>query len=483
MGPDIAPALPVDAVGGAAILGLTPDEIWTMDEASGNLVGKIAATALAVAGAPTFQRRTLGDLGVYYDAAGDNHNAAVFAFGVGSAWIGAIVEIVSTGAGQPGAIGRSDAAAAESAALYLQNTGEPSALIRDNGANSLTLVGPTDLRTVDTQWFCQLQIDRATTTARMLWSPLNNNAPPFFVEGSISGFASLDSGDEVFHLGDFGTFGEGLNVQWASVARGVQCEGAHLLRTIARKVGKSVPWFTWPESPVQMRAACGERGTWASGWQCDEALGNLADLWGGITLSPTAGAPAYNVSGPLSGDDRAVRFAGAAADTFTAAAAGTYDLDASTSIAIYLCVRFTSLVNRNIMGKAGPVANEWAVQLQSSPVGEIIAFVDSGATVISATVAADHWQAGAGNWHDVLMVIDRANQRLRCFTELGASPDVDISAAGTLTNATPFHVGAANSSTICGCDIAFAAVATGDIPALRTNGADVIARIRRLTGR
>lgn len=237
----------------------------------------------------------------------------------------------------------------------------------------------------------------------------------------------------------------------------------------------------WPDSATEMRAAMGGLGTWVSAWHCEETAGSLEDAYGAVDLSPVS-TPAYRATGPLD-NDYAVRFSDSSSDGFHAASASTFDLGAGDSIAIYACIRWTQLLNRNFAGKSGPVANNYAVQFQSFPTGRVIGYVDSGATYSESTVDVDHWQSGAGNWHDVLYIIDRTNQRLQVFTELGASLEIDISTVGTLTNAVSFFMGAANSSTTGGEDIAFMAVATGDIPALRASGAAAIKAIRRFTGR
>jgi hypothetical protein len=451
--------------------GLTFDEVWLMQEASGNLVGAIAGTTLTASGTPTYQSASRRRAGVLYDATTDYHSAAVFPFGTGSAWVGFVIEI-GTADGLPAIGGRSDPGANDTALVYLQTAPNywPTTLVRDSGSNSLLLGDSVDLRTIDTVWFVQLQIDRASGSARSRWSPLNRAAPKQF-QGSISGFATLDSGDEVFHLGGFDAFGGGINVLWAAVARGTQCAGETLLPKVARAMGIEGPRASWPNSPAVMNAAMGGYGSWASGWQCDESNGSLTDAWGGITLAPSS-TPTYGNAGPLNGDF-AVGFDDASADAFSASSTSTYDITASDSIALYCCVKPTTMANRNFMGKVSGI-DGYAIQ---GEVSKMQAFIGDGVAFAQNVVNANH----VGDWCDILFCVDRTNQRAQLFTNLGTSTALDISAIGNPNNAGAFTLGAFTS--MFASTVAFAAVATGDIANLRANGAAAIAAIRSFTGR
>lgn len=221
---------------------VTPTSLYLAGEATGgNLVDQVGANHLTESGTPSYRRPFPGGglLGAYYDGVNDNHSAAVLPFGVDSVWMGVFFDIVAITVGVPGICGRSDAALNECAMIYTQGVGAgwPTVLIRDNGANSLNLGVATDLRTIDTRWFAQLQIDRAAAVARSRWSPLNRKAAPLTHSGSIAGFASLDSGDEFFGLGDVGAFAQGMSIAWAAVALGAQCQGAGLLQAMAVAMG------------------------------------------------------------------------------------------------------------------------------------------------------------------------------------------------------------------------------------------------------
>jgi hypothetical protein len=135
------------------------------------------------------------------------------------------------------------------------------------------------------------------------------------------------------------------------------------------------------------------------------------------------------------------------------------------------------------MSKAGATAG-YGLQFQSSPAGRIqFACVDGSANSAVAIVAVDHWLSGAGGYHDVFGIVDRSANILSCVTELGASSDVAIGFVGSPSNTAVFSIGAQPGSNAVGSEIAFAAVATGDITNLRTNAAAAIQNIRRFSGR
>jgi hypothetical protein len=234
--------------------------------------------------------------------------------------------------------------------------------------------------------------------------------------------------------------------------------------------------FAWPGTAAALRSAFGY-GTWANAWGLNEATLGVADSIGGVVLSPT-GTPIYRAPGPLL-DDFAVRFANGTTDAFVAPSTGLFDLGTAGSLAVYLSIRFTSLHNRFIFSKYNG-GTGWGIQFQSAPTGQVIGNVNP---VFFSTVTADHWQSGAGNWHDLLLVIDRESPTptLQTFTELGAGSPTDISAAGNINVGVPARLGG-NGDPVSS-DVSFMAVATGGIASLRANAAAAIANMRRYTGR
>lgn len=231
----------------------------------------------------------------------------------------------------------------------------------------------------------------------------------------------------------------------------------------------------WPTSAAGLTAAFGGYGTWVSAWGCDDTSGNLTDLIGTNHLVPGL-TPTYRNTGAFSGDF-AVGFDTGTADRFVGSSSTVFNMGVS-SIAMYCCIKISTVTNRYFMGKGA--TRIMALVLESAPNGRITAQVADGVDLAQSTIAADH---SGGLWHDVLFVLDRTAERIQAFSNLGTGTAVDTTLVGNLDSATLFHVGSLASSNIFGCQIAYAAVATGDIINLRANGAAAIANIRRFTGR
>lgn len=216
-------------------LGLTLDEMYGFNEASGNVVGLKNGTVLTAAGTPTYARTTGPHRGIYYDASGDRHTADVHPFGLGSGWFGAIFEPVGAGAVLSQIMGRLTSGA-RGVSMYLQSTGWPTMLIRDN-VPTLTLIGDGsfNLRAAGGVWLAQGQIDRAAQLARFRVSQIGGQVKSY--SGSIATIGTLTIAGQVFGHGSFGALAEGIAMYWSGVATGAQCEGADLLATIAARMG------------------------------------------------------------------------------------------------------------------------------------------------------------------------------------------------------------------------------------------------------
>lgn len=228
---------------------------------------------------------------------------------------------------------------------------------------------------------------------------------------------------------------------------------------------------SWPTSSAQLSAALGGYGTWSSIWTCDEYSGNLVDSAGAMPLIPAV-TPRYRDLGPLS-PDFAVGFDNGSGDKFALASTASYDITATDSIAIYVSMRPTNATNVNWVGKLAG-AFGYAGSLETN--GNVSWAVASTSAVV-VTAPGDH----RNQWNDILMCIDRSAQRIQVFTQLGTSAASDITAIGSPSNGAGFFLGA--FTTIFDNSVAYLAVATGGVPALRTNGAAAIQNIRRYTGR
>lgn len=234
----------------------------------------------------------------------------------------------------------------------------------------------------------------------------------------------------------------------------------------------------WPHTATEMNQAMGGYGTWASAWLLDEASGTFADKFGAITLTAagTPGTPTYGNKGAMPGD-RAVGFTAGEEDRIQAGSTGTFDLDASTSLAGYLCFRATTSSNRYFLGKVS--SNFYGLIFAATP-GHVTLQIDGAAGAASTTIAVAHHD---GKWHDLIWCIDRTNQRIQVFSDLGSSTEVDITAVTTLTSGAFFFFGSQPFSNVFDLQIAYAAVATADVANLRTNGAAAIDAIRKFTRR
>jgi hypothetical protein len=234
----------------------------------------------------------------------------------------------------------------------------------------------------------------------------------------------------------------------------------------------SSPSRSWPTTAAQMAAAMGY-GTWASLWQCDEASGNLTDVVGGVTLTANS-TPTYRTAGAFSGDF-AIGF-DSAADRFEGG--DVYDSDGTTDIAAYCCVYVTANSAFNhVMGK-GIAAGQpfWGIIANA---GTWLGYVSDGATNQISTGPA----VATGQWLDVLMCLDRTADTVQIFVGASAGTDQSTAANATAANANPFYLGGAAAFAPPSCLIAFAAVATGGVATLKTNGLTALANIKRWTGR
>lgn len=218
-------------------LGLTLSELYSFNEASGNVVGLKNGTVLTAAGAPTYARTTGPHRGINYGAAGARHSADVHGLGTGSGWYATVFEPVS-GAGTllSRCIGRDNAGFTDALTAYLQTTGTPTCAIRDTGSNAILLADTvTNIRALGGLWLVQIQIDRMNHRAVNRWSRLGGISLEF--AGSILGFGSLSGVGATFGFGSLGALNHGNANYAAYVASGTQCEGLSFCASMARLLG------------------------------------------------------------------------------------------------------------------------------------------------------------------------------------------------------------------------------------------------------
>lgn len=231
----------------------------------------------------------------------------------------------------------------------------------------------------------------------------------------------------------------------------------------------------FPLTAGQMRAVLGA-GTWSSAYRLDEASGNLVDAFGAIGLT-AVGTPRYREAGAYPGDF-GIGFDDNTGDRFQAASNATFNLDAVTSLGIYICFRYDGTPSNRFLVSKVAFGDGYGI-LAPGGDGQVWAYIDGAVGSAVSEATSDH----RGAFHDALMLIDRTDQRLQLVTDLDVGPARDISGVTTLSNAITFAIGAGGGGTTCGWRCAFAAVATGDINALRLGASTALTNIRRFTGR
>lgn len=229
----------------------------------------------------------------------------------------------------------------------------------------------------------------------------------------------------------------------------------------------------WPRTAAALNAAMGGYGTWASAWE-PPLSGNLSDLIGSVTLTAES-TPTYAHKGPTVGGV-AVGFDSGGVDNFKAGAAGTFDLDAVTSLAVMLIMRAPAAgASQGFGGKLAAAQPYWYFLCANASGHPRLALSD-GVDTATTTIAADHCD---GEWHIVLFIIDRTANEIIAISDLGSSTAASLAAVGTLSNTDLFRIGGHPLDASLGHQIGYAAVATGGIVALRANASTAIATLRR----
>lgn len=223
-----------------AITGLSLSAFYPCTSASGSLVDTVAAANLTAVGSPKYLVGVGGDLGVSCELASSGFSASVNDPGLSSCIIGAIGTHPGAVASLPGIVGRASATGFPSIAVYraLSTVNYPTALIRDSGANSLSLSDVTaDVVTPPRPCLYLVQIDRAATTARFF--VYDSNKQLVNQTGSIAGWATFSGGTTPgFYIGSFAiSLTAGFASSLAFYATGAQCEGTTILSSIARGLG------------------------------------------------------------------------------------------------------------------------------------------------------------------------------------------------------------------------------------------------------
>lgn len=247
------------------------------------------------------------------------------------------------------------------------------------------------------------------------------------------------------------------------------------LFTRLRQGLSNFPGGAFPASGAELLVAMGGFGTWTHSWRFSESSGNAIDDIAALALVP-ANSPTQGAPGAIAGD-LAIDFSPDGSTKRCVAAAGT-TLDHTTDdFVMFVTFKVMAAVGatRYFAGKVGPT-NFWGLQVTST--GTINGVLNDGVTTFNSLCNFNH---NDGNWHDVLFMVDRTNNRFKVTSDMGDGTDTDITGAGTSSNTGFFGVGRHASVTgpVAVSHLAHSSVATD----FRANDNGIISGFRAYTGR
>ena len=166
------PDMPITGAQATTMTGVTLTSLYLCRETSGSLVDTMGGNSLAVTNTPMYAVPLGPDrTGIRYASAVTLHSADVNALALASWWYAGIFATSVAGLGLVIGLVSRFTAAAVGAGIYHQITGAASLLVSDGIAAPLALTDSVSLD-FDSLYLCQMQIDRASTTARARFSPI-----------------------------------------------------------------------------------------------------------------------------------------------------------------------------------------------------------------------------------------------------------------------------------------------------------------------
>ena len=188
-----------------------------------------------------------------------------------------------------------------------------------------------------------------------------------------------------------------------------------------------------PASAAAIAAAIGY-GTFTHGWLLDDASGNAAAAFGGVTLT-ASGSPTYSNAGPLGSTNKAVGFGASAVFT------GTDILDAGSDDLVFVWIaKLTTGANADLAGKGWAASGSWLFCRESD--GYTFYFKDDSGTTLGIQPSAH-----IGDWHVGIICVDRANDLISGGTRnlrtgaVSIPTATDISSLTSQTNGSNFAIG------------------------------------------
>ncbi len=221
-----------------------------------------------------------------------------------------------------------------------------------------------------------------------------------------------------------------------------------LVATLESQLNSTAALHGFPRTPSVMDDVVGGDWTNGSGWLCQEESGNLAPVFGAVTLT-ASGTPTYQNDGIKDGD-YAVGF-DSATDAFGGGNAD-FDVDGSADIVFAGVLKLSAdlaigTVNR-IVHKRGAGAGYTLYLTRNSSLSAGISLVlHDGTNQIFPSILTIDWSANTDVWFAVVAAVERSTNTARVAVqnletgEKFVGPSADISSIGSMSNASAFSIG------------------------------------------
>lgn len=198
----------------------------------------------------------------------------------------------------------------------------------------------------------------------------------------------------------------------------------------------------YPNSSAYANAAIGYGAGW-DGWYLDDASGDLAPAFGGLTLGSNGGVRTYGTPGPLGGTDFAIGFGSADASWDGGA---NFDLGSANDLIVAAVIRFNtapSTMGAIVSKTVSAGSTGWVITPNSGGTALQLC-AGTGAGCNEAASLTTSWNTTI--WAVLIAVVERDTLKMRIgMMPLGGSPAVStehpISVAEDFTTTGTFRVG------------------------------------------
>jgi hypothetical protein len=214
--------------------GLTLDSLYAFQESSGNLLDKAGAQNLTAQGTPTYSVMLGGRQGIYYDAASDRHEAAVYDPGTSS--LLAFCVCANPGATTGGVMGGYDQSDALDGWIVYRTANKFEFHVRSSALGGNKSVVSTTTIAADRLYLVSIQIDRAANTCRARVTPSGGASEALTLD--ITGMGTLSGGvNHKFGFGSLAFLSAGVRVFYGGIKSGVGAQGAAVLSNLHHSLG------------------------------------------------------------------------------------------------------------------------------------------------------------------------------------------------------------------------------------------------------